>query len=77
MGQLDDLRKSLEGLPADEILEMVRETRKNRRISKKKAPTKKKTAKPKESIEQVLAKMSDADRAALLTKMKARLGGKK
>jgi len=78
VGQLDDLKKSLEGMDDDEILEMVRKSRANRRISKKK-PGKKKAAakKPKESIEQVLAKMSDDERTTLLAKMAEKLGGKK
>ncbi len=77
MGQLDDLKKSLEGLSDDDILAMVRDTRKNRRVSKKKATVKKKTEKKaKESIEQIMAKMSDEERTALLSKMAERLGGK-
>lgn len=80
MGQLDDLKASLEGLDDDEILAMVRQTRANRRISKKKPSAKKKAPKkPKESIEQLMAKMSDEERTTLLGKMKERLakGGKK
>ena len=78
MGQLDDLKASLEGISDDDILKMVRETRKNRRVSKKKATVKKKAAKKtKQSIEEVMAKMSDEERTALLTKMAARIGGKK
>ncbi len=77
MGQLDDLKASLAGLSDEDILEMVRKTRANRRISKKKAP-KKKASKPKETIDQLLTKMSDTDREALLGKIAARLeGGKK
>ena len=78
MGQLDDLKKSLEGLDDEAVLEMVRQTRKNRRISKKKIKTAKKSSKKaKESIEQVLGKMSDEDRIALLAKMQERLKGDK
>jgi U3 small nucleolar RNA-associated protein 14 len=79
VGQLEDLKASLVDLSDEDLLEMVRETRKNRRVSKKKATVKKKTQKKaKESIEQVMAKMSDEEREALLSKMKERLaGGKK
>jgi hypothetical protein len=77
MGQLDDLKASLADLDDEQILEMVRKTRANRRISKKKAPSKKAPKKPKESIEQVMAKMTDDDRNALLAKMAARIGGSK
>jgi U3 small nucleolar RNA-associated protein 14 len=79
MGQLEDLKASLVGLSDDDLLEMVRATRKNRRVSKKKATVKKKVQKKaKESIEQVMAKMSDEERELLLGKMAARLaGGKK
>ncbi len=78
MGQLDDLKASLEGLDNDEILAMVRKSRANRRISKKKPGKKKAVAKkPKESIEQVLAKMPEEERIALLAQIAERLGSNK
>ncbi len=78
MGQLDDLKASLEGLDNDEILAMVRKSRANRRISKKKPGKKKAVAKKrKESIEQVLAKMPEEERIALLAQIAERLGSNK
>jgi uncharacterized protein YjgD (DUF1641 family) len=79
VGQLEDLKASLSDLDDDQILEMVRATRKNRRVSKKKVTAKKKTEKKaKLSIEQIMAKMTDEERDAFLSKAAARLaGGKK
>jgi uncharacterized protein YjgD (DUF1641 family) len=76
MGQLEDLKASLAGLDDEQVLEMVRATRKNRRISKKKVTAKKKTEKKaKLSIEQIMAKMTDEERNDFLSKAAARLAG--
>ena len=79
MGQLEDLRASLVGLSDDDILAMVRETRANRRISKRKTTKKASSKRPKQSIEEMLLKMTDSERIAFLVKARERLaaGGKK
>lgn len=71
MSKLERLRTSILNMSHDERLEMLREVRESRRMSKAPIVKEKKQHKTHNAMEKLVANLSDAERTALL----AQLGG--
>jgi hypothetical protein len=71
MSRLDELKKDVANMDTDELLELVREIRKDRKVSKRplRTQTKKTRESSKDKVKAMFAGLSPEEKKALLEKL--------